>query len=485
MNEATLLAAETAEAPVLAEPPVEVFVLPASFGQERLWFLDRLDPGGSVYNQPVVYRLGGRLDRAALERSLAEIVRRHEVLRRSFAPEDGVVVQHVHSHVPFALPLTPVSQEDDRDGCLERLVNEEVRRPLDLAQAPLLRARLIRVTADDHVLALTFHHITFDGWSEGVLLRELQQLYPAFRDGQPSPLPELPIQFADYAVWQREQLTGEVRERQRAYWKRQLAGIDALDMPTDRPRPRVQTFRGAHRALAMSAGLTAALKEIGLREKATLFAVTAAAFQALLHRYTGQEDVPLGITVANRSRSEVEGLLGFFANTLVLRADLSGDPPFIELLARVRDAVLGAFANQDLPFEKLVEESGVERDLSRSPLFQVLFNQAPESVDTTLGDLSLRFLSADAGISKFDLSVYFSETAGRLQGFIEYNTDLFDATTIERLAGHYRTLLEGVVLNPRTRLSELPLLTGAERRDMLQAWNRTEVEYPRESTVAE
>src|SRR5690606_31668194 len=304
--------------------------------------------------------------------------------------------------------------------------------------------------------------------------------------GRASPLPELPIQYADYAVWQHEQLTDEVLGEQRAYWKERLANLGTLELPTDRPRPKAQTFVGAWRPIALSAELTAALKGVGLREKATLFMTLMAAFQALLCRYSGQEDVAVGIPVANRGRSEIEGLVGFFVNTLVLRTDLSGDPRFVDLLARVREAALGAMAHQDLPFERLVEEAHAARDLSRSPLFQVFFSmQGPSPEGLGLGDLAVSPMPAELGISKFELSVYLGESAGELHGFVEYNTDLFDAQTIERLVGHYQALLEGIVANPLDRVSELPLLGLDERRQMLEDWNDTRREYPRDRKVVQ
>jgi amino acid adenylation domain-containing protein len=476
---------DTADA--LTEQPegADVFVLPASFGQERLWFLDRLEPGGSVYNQPGARRISGALDRRTLEASVNEIVRRHESLRTTFATEDGVVVQHVLPLLPYSLPVQDLSAAADREAELQRELAQEVRLPFDLSKAPLFRARLFVLAPEDHVLVVTFHHIVSDGWSQSVFFNELHTIYDAFRQGRPSPLEELPIQYGDYAAWQREQLAGEELERQRAYWRKQLANVTTVDLPADRSRPKQQTYRGTQRRFSISAALTAALKQVGLREKATLFVVTAAAFQALVHRHSGQTDIALGITTANRGRTELEGLIGFFANTLVLRTDLGGDPAFTDLLARVKEAVLGAFAHEDLPFEKMVEEARVERDMSRSPLFQVLFNHAPHAAATHLGNLALSDVPVEAGISKFDLSVYLSETQGQLVGFIEYNTDLFDAATVERLIGHYQTVLQGIVANPHARLSALPLLTAAETQQQLHTWNSTEADYPRGQTVAQ
>jgi amino acid adenylation domain-containing protein len=463
----------------------DVYVLPASFAQERLWFLDRLDPGSAVYNEPGAFRITGQLDRGALEASLNEIVRRHESLRTNFATEDGVLVQHVHPKLPLALPVVDVSAAADPEAELQRLLAEEVRRPFDLSHAPLFRVRLFAVGAADHVLVVTFHHTVFDGWSRSVFLTELDALYGALRQNKPSPLEELPVQYADFAVWQREQLAGDEVETHRTYWRKQLAGLATVDLPVDRPRPKQQTHRGMRRSFTISPTLAAALKAIGLREKATLFMVTAAAFQTLLYRYSGQSDVAVGITTANRGRSELDGLIGFLANTLVLRVDLAGDPSFAQLLTRVKDAVRGAFAHEDLPFEKMVEAAQVERDQSRSPVFQVLFNHVPDTQVPRLGDLTVRNLRVDVGTAKFDLSVYLGEANGQLEGFVEYNTDLFDSATIERLIGHYDTMLQGIVANPAARLSTLPLLTSAETQQMLYTWNATRSEYPRHQTVAQ
>ncbi len=467
-------------------PAVRGGALPLSFAQQRLWFLDRLEGGGAVYNIPMAYRLAGALDVAALERSLDEIVRRHEVLRTTFAQHDGVPVQVIAPAMKLRCEVVEAPAGMDRREALQRWADQEARRPFDLATGPLIRAGLFRVAHDEHVLVLTMHHIVSDGWSVEVLWRELHALYDALRQQLPSPLPELPIQYADYAVWQREQLTDAALQGQRAYWKERLAHLATLELPTDRPRPKVQTYVGAWQPIALPHALTAALERVGRGQRATLFMTLIGAFQVLLGRYSGQDDVAVGIPVANRGRSELEGLIGFFVNTLVLRTDLSGDPAFVDLLARVREATLGAMAHQDLPFEKLVEEVNAARDLSRNPLFQVLFSMqglSPPAVP--LGDLAASSMPIDLGISKFDLSVYLGESGGELHGFIEYNTDLFDAQTIERLVGHYRRLLEAIVANPSARVSELALLTTDERRQVLVDWNATARDYPRDRTVVQ
>ena len=350
-----------------------VFVFPASFGQSRLWLLDQWESGTAVYNIPLAYRMKGALQRGALEQSLNEIVRRHESLRTTFAGHDGQVVQRIVAELKLELPLVDLTGHADRNAELRRLLGREGQQPFDLENGPLLRARLFRLAEQEHVLALTFHHIVSDGWSMGVFFRELKLLYAAFSHGQPSSLEELPIQYADFAVWQRDWMQGGEMARQLRYWKQRLEKLGTLELPTDRPRPKMQTFNGAHRNVSLPAGLTAALNALSLRQNVTLFMTLAAAFQALLHRYSGQDDIPVGIPMAGRNRSETKDLIGFFVNTQVLRGDLSGNPTVPELLRRVREAALGAFTHQDLPFEKLVEELKPQRDNSRSPLFQVMF----------------------------------------------------------------------------------------------------------------
>ncbi|MDQ3942480.1 MAG: condensation domain-containing protein, partial [Actinomycetota bacterium] len=459
---------------------------PLSFAQERLWFLDQLEPGNPVYNRPAAVRLTGPLDVRALERGLSEIVRRHEILRTTFPAEAGRPVQRIAPPRPLSLTVTDLGglPESEREAQARRLAREETRRPFELARGPLLRASLLRLGDEEHVLLLTMHHIASDGWSDAVFFRELAALYEAFSTGEPSPLAELPIQYVDYTVWQRQWLAGEVLDEQLGYWKRQLADVSALQLPTDRPRPAVQTHRGARQELMLPGPLTEALKDLSRREGATLFMVLLAAFQALLARYSGQEDIAVGTPIAGRNRAETEGLIGFFVNTLVLRTDLSGDPTFRELLGRVRETTLEAYAHQDLPFEKLVEELEPQRDLSRTPLFQVMFalQNVPQQ-DPELADLTLSRLRVESGTAKFDLTLSMIEEAKGLKGSLEYNTDLFEAATIERMLGHFRTLLEGIMTEPERRISELPLLTEAERHQLLVEWNDTQTDYPKDQCV--
>src|SRR5262249_34396338 len=354
----------------------------------------------------------------------------------------------------------------------------------DLARGPLLRANLLQLGEADYVFLLVMHHIVTDGWSMGVFFRELTELYGAFVIGRPSLLAELPIQYADYAVWQRQWLDGEVRQRQVAYWKEQLADLSVLELPTDRPRPAVQSFRGAHHALRLEAGLAAGLRQLSQREGVTLFMTLLAAFQTRLHRYTGQDDIVVGSPIAGRNRAELEELVGFFVNTLVVRTDVSGDPSFVDLLKRVHQVAINAYAHQDLPFEMLVEELQPERDLSRNPLFQVMLQlQTDTTVRKEAAQEALPTFNVPTGMAMFDLSWSFWDSPEGLIGQIEYNTDLFDATTIERLATHFMRLLEGVVADPAARLSELPLLSADERRQLLVDWNDTDTDYPRDACI--
>src|SRR5439155_5432359 len=380
--------------------------IPLSFAQQRLWFLDQLEPDSSVYNIFSGLRLKGPLDIGALEQGLNEIVRRHEALRTIFYVVEGQPVQIILPSLSLPLPVMDLSHlpEIEREAEVGRLANEEAQRPFDLCLGPLMRATLLRLNDADHVLLLTVHHIASDGWSKGVLFRELSVLYEAFTNGKPSPLEELPVQYADFAQWQREWLQGDVLETQLGYWKTQLDNIQILQVPTDQPRPAILRYRGASQSIVLSKKLTEALRTLSRQQDVTLFMTLLAAFQTLLHRYTGQGDIVVGSPIANRNRTEIEGLIGFFVNTLVLRSDLSDNPTFRELLARVRAVALGAYAHQDLPFEKLVEELQPERNLSQNPLFQVMFilQNVPSSAPK-LGGLTLSPLDADTDTTKFDL----------------------------------------------------------------------------------
>ncbi|HEY6186814.1 MAG TPA: amino acid adenylation domain-containing protein, partial [Pyrinomonadaceae bacterium] len=400
--------------PALAAPPIVAVSrdqkLPLSFSQQRLWFLDQLEPGGWMYNIPAAVRLTGRLDVAALEQTFREISRRHEALRTNFSMTDGQAVQVVYGERLISLPVVDLGDlpETERESEAERLIAEESQQPFDLEHGSLIRVFLLRLEEEDHVLAVTMHHIISDGWSIGVLIKEMATLYEAFSAGQPSPLPELPIQYADFAHWQREWLQGDVLDAQLSYWKRQLAGAPPLlELPTDRPRPAVQTYNGAHLSLSLPLPLCAALRSLCRDEGVTLFMAMLAAFQTLLYRYTGEEDIVVSTGIANRMRAEVEPLIGFFVNTLVLRTDLGGSPSFRELLKQVREVTLGAYAHQDVPFELIVEAMQPERNPSYTPIFQVMMvlQNAPLERMEVPG-LEIRQVGGEGKTAKFDLTMF-------------------------------------------------------------------------------
>ncbi len=458
--------------------------LPLSFAQERLWFIEQLEPNSPVHNIPAVFRLTGSLNVAVLEQSLNEIVRRHEVLRSSFAAIQGQPIQVLAPVLSLSLPVVDLREQPDTAQRAETLITEEIQRPFHLSQGPLLRLLLLRLTEDEHLFVLVTHHLVFDGLSTSILLHELSSLYEAYSAGRASLLPELPIQYADFARWQREWLRKDVLEEHLAYWKRQLAGVQKLQMPTDRPRPRVQTVGTARHSFALSKPLSADLKSLSNRHGVTLFMTLFAAYQTLLHRYTGQNDIVIGSPVAGRDRSELEGLIGFFFNMLVLRTDLSGNPTFRELLVRVREVCLEAYTHQDVPFEKLVEELRPERDLSYNPLFQVTFalQHTPGSRLKLAGVTALE-VEVDPGTARYDLHLYLREEESALRGYIDYNTDLFDAQTIARMTEHFQLLLERVVANPDEPIESSPLLTGNERHQLLEEWSGTSVDYPRDKCI--
>ncbi|MBA2682591.1 MAG: amino acid adenylation domain-containing protein [Ktedonobacteraceae bacterium] len=467
---------------------------PLSFAQQRLWFLDQLQPGSAYYNIPGAYSIKGSLDVAALEQSLNALVQRHEALRTTFALADEQPVQVIAPVLHVPLPVVELSAIGDasvQETEVARLVRAEARRAFDLQRGPLLRATVLRLQPGAHVLLLTLHHIVADGWSADIFFRELHLAYTAYVTGQPLVLPELPIQYADYAVWQREWLQGPIVEEQVAYWRTQLSGMPpALNLPTDHPRPAVQTFTGAMASFALSPSLTARLKALSQQEGVTLFMTLLASFQVLLARYSGQDDIAVGTPIAGRTRVQTEHLIGFFVNTLVLRTDLSGNPTLKELLARVREVSLEAYMHQDLPFERLVEEVHPQRSLSHSPLFQVLFMlQAVTSMATVAPDrseqpgLSLEPLGIGSGTAKFDLSFDLLETPAGIEGVMEYNTDLFEATTIKRMLSHYIAILESIAADAEQPIALLPLLPTSERQQMLIAWNDTRRHHPQQGCL--
>ena len=454
--------------------------LPASFAQQRLWFLDQLQPGASAYNVPIAVRLDGTLDAEALRRALEEVIRRHEILRTTFVDNGGIPHEVIGEPKVLELPLDDLSSltnADEATVLAMASVLKEAARPFDLARGPLVRARLIRLNEERHIVQVTMHHIVSDGWSLGVLIREVSALYEAFRAGEPSPLPEPSIQYADFAVWQRDWLRGNVLEQQLAYWKEQLAGIAPLELPTDRPRPAILSGRGGERTVTLPYAVIEALRPIAREEGATLYMALLTAFQALLHRYSGQEDIAVGSPVAGRSRSETENLIGFFVNTLVLRGDLGGDPGFRELLRRTRRAAIDAYAHQDLPFERLVTALHPDRESGRSPLFQVMFalQNAPLPALRS-SDLALTPLQAPSGTAKFDLTLSAMEWPEGLVLTMEYSTDLFDAATVDRMLVHFRILIEAATAEPNRPIGSLPMLTEEERRQVLAGWGAGETD---------
>ncbi|HEY9810223.1 MAG TPA: amino acid adenylation domain-containing protein [Halomicronema sp.] len=459
----------------------EVFVFPASFAQQRLWFIDKFEPGNPFYNLPAALLLKGRLNVPVLEQSFKEIIRRHEILRTTFAMAEGQPVQVVRQNFNFRLQILDLQQlpENQREAEVKKLATQEAKKPFDLTKGELLRATVLHLNSQEYVLLLTLHHIIFDGWSIGVFLKELAALYEAFSSGKKSPLPQLAIQYADFAIWQREWLSGERLETQLNYWKKQLSGAPPLlELPADRHRPPVQTYRGAKQSFLMPKTLTKALKNISRQENVTLFMTLLAAFKTLLYRYTGQSDICVGSPIANRNRPEIQGLIGFFVNTLVLRTNLSESLSFKQLLARIREITLAAYNYQDLPFEKLVEELQPERNLSYNPLFQVAFvlQDAPVAAESLPG-LNISLLDVENQTSKVDLTLHLEENGEEINGHFEYSTDLFDAATINRMAGHFLTLLEGLNANPDRAIEELPILGEKEQNQLLVEWNKTDSKY--------
>ena len=462
---------------------------PLSFAQQRLWFFEQLEPNSPTYHISKGLHLQGNLNVPVLQQTLDAIVAQNEALRTNFVTQDGIPVQLINE--PRSLELVVIDLRDcpetERTTQVERLQEDEVQRPFSLASDLMLRACLLQLSPQEHILLLVMHHIAFDEWSISILFEQLTTLYQAFIEGKPNPLTKMPTQYADFAQWQRQWLSGEVIQNQINYWKHHLAGATpVLELPTDRPRPPVQTYRGAKQSFILPQSLCAALHTVSQQEGVTLFITLLAAFQTLLYRYTGQQDILVGSPIPGRNLPEIEEVIGFFVNTLVLRTDISGNPNFRELLQRVRSLTMSAYAQQDLPFEKLVEELQLERSLSYHPLFQVMFVFENTSRQTLyLPGLTSTIFDLDNVTSRFDLTLSIKETEDELQGWWEYNTDLFDAATITRMIGHFQTLLDSVVANPQQQISELPLLTAAERHQLLFEWNDTQADYPQNKCIHE
>ena len=455
---------------------------PLSFAQQRIWFMEQLLPDTAMYHMGRRIRVEGRLDPVAFERALQEIIARHESLRTAFPSVNGEPSQLVSPGADFRLELSDLTSlsSGDREAEAQRLTAQEIGQRFDLAHGPLVRGRLIRFAPDDHLLVLVLHHIISDGWSMGVLFQELGTLYAGFAAGSPADLPPLPIQYADYAAWQREWLQGPVLAKQLAYWKKQFE-VEAppLDLPFKSARDHGPSHAGASVPIVVPEAITARLEEISRRERATLFMTVLAAFECLLHRYTGQTDIVVGSPIAGRTRAELEGLIGFFVNNLSLRTDLSGDPTFRELVARTREVAFGAFEHQDLPFERLVQELHPDRDPDANPLFQVVFvlQNAP-SVVLEMPGLRLTRIEGEASTAKFDLVLNLSRAPEGLKGVLNYSTQKFERETIRQVTTHFGTLLEAIAANPDARLSTLPLMRQDEERALVQAWNAGETAAP-------
>ena len=465
----------------------EVFIFPLSFAQERLWFIDQLDPGNSSYNISSALQLEGQLNITALERAIQEIQQRHEVLRTSFKVIDAVPFQVIASAATLTLPVLELKgmASEEQFVKVQRHISSDARKPFNLSTDSLLRVNLLKLAEHSHVLQITVHHIIADVWSIGIFIQELTALYKAFCQGKLSPLPELPIQYADFSEWQRQWLSGKVLESQLNYWKQQLAGAPPLlELPTDRPRPPVQTFRGSSERFQFNASLTEQIRSLSQQSGATLFMTLLAAFALLLSRYSHQKDIIVGSSIANRNRQDIETLIGFFVNTLVLRIDLQSNPTFWELLQQVRQTTLDAYDQQDLPFEQLVEALQPKRSLSHHPLFQVMFVLQNAPIETLeLPGLTLTPLQPEHTIAKFDLTLTIQEIESKLVGTWEYNSDLFEAETIRRMIRHFQTLCEAIANNPEQPVSQLPLLTGVERHQLLVEWNQTSADYPQDKCI--
>ncbi|RYZ36376.1 MAG: amino acid adenylation domain-containing protein, partial [Myxococcaceae bacterium] len=479
----SLLATQMGDAlmPALARAPRDQ-ALPLSFAQQRLWFLDQLEPGSAFYNVPVVLTLRGPLREDMLERSFQELGHRHESLRTVFRSEGGTAVQRILPVSGSRLERIDLSSQPEAHHQAEarRHAEQEALRPFNLETGPLLRTTLLKLAPEEHVLVLVLHHIVSDGWSMGVLVREMTALYEAFSAGTPSPLPELPVHYADYAVWQRSWLQGPILEAQVGWWKQHLAGAPPmLELPTDKPRPATQSYRGSSHPVHLPREFSDALDTFCRGEGVTPFMVLLATWQLLLSRYSGQDDITVGSPIAGRRVVELEGLIGFFVNTLVLRTRVDGNPSFRQLLARVKETTLGAFAHQDLPFEKLVEQLAPERSLGHTPLFQAMFAlmEEPEA-EGPGGGLQIRPFKIDTETARFDLILSLGRSGEGLAGTIEYSTDLFETHTISRMVGHLRSLLDAVLAEPWRPVAELSLMDEKERQRILTGWNDTRVDFP-------
>ncbi|MFI4931968.1 MAG: condensation domain-containing protein, partial [Burkholderiales bacterium] len=479
-------------APSVARRDVEgklgaVSPIPLTHTQQRAWFLAQLDPLSTAYNEARAHRLVGPLNHAALKQALGCLIERHEMLRTTVSMVGHEPMQQLRHDMPLAFECTDLSSHPQgaREQDLQAALNAWCQEPFDLTLGPLVRFRVVRLADSEHVLLRTWHHIVTDGWSVGVFERELSLLYEALVSGRAAPLTALPIQYADYALWQRRWLAGPLLQQQLSYWKRQLADLSTLALPTDRPRPAMQSDRGAVLSVALPAQLAQRLRALARAEGTTLFMAGLAAFKVLLYRYSGTTDVAVGTPIAGRGRTELEGLIGFLANTLVLRTDLSGHLSFRALLARVRECALNAYTHQDLPFERLVEELAPARDLSRNPLFQVCFAlHDAAGPGLTLHGLQVQPIELPSGHAKFDLSLDLRERDGTLHACLEFCTELFEHATIARMAEHFTVLLAAIVEDPEQCIDALPLMSAAERQRILVQFNDTARPYPKNVSLA-
>ena len=453
-----------------------------SHAQQQIWVIDQMQPGNPAYNLPVAYRIKGPLDVKALEDSFNGIISRHEILRTTFCVRDGEPLQVVHPELRLSINTVSAERfpEAERKRRVREMVSREALKSFDISQLPLIRVDLYRLGEEDHVLALTLHHIVADGWSLGLIWNELNGLYIGYVNGTAPHLETLPIQYADYAVWERKEALRGSYPEQLAHWQNQLKGpLPVLELPLDKSRPAIQSLStGSNQFVFLHKRLHEELQAIAVQEGCTFFMVILAALQVLLHRYSGAEDIVIGTPIASRNRIEMERLVGYFINMIALRGDVSGDPTFVELLRRAKETTLGAFSNQDLAFETIVENLDFKRDLSRNPVFQVMLQVSP-GINAQLGDLSVSPYHFNSRFAQMDLSLHLYEESDGYWGRFEYDTDLFHDDTIRRLARHFQGLLKEIVRDPRQRISELSFLSERERTRILVEWNATSVEYPK------
>jgi amino acid adenylation domain-containing protein len=456
--------------------------VPLSFAQQRMWFLEQLEPGSHAYNIPSAMRITGKLDIPALEQGLNTIIKRHESMRTIFEEADGIPTQVIKPHLEIKMDYMDLRNitEEEKESRVKEFATEDNRKPYNLSKGPLIRASLLQLYNEEHILILNMHHLISDGWSMRVLMQEIGAVYCGILDGKNVSLPELNIQYADYASWQRNSMQGEYLKQQLEVWKKQLEGCNfVLEVPTDHPRPPVQSFKGSRHYIELPENLVKTLNDMCRQKGVTMFMMLLAAFKVLLLRYTGQGDMVVGTPVAGRSRTELEGLIGFFVNMLVLRTDLSDNPSFSELLHRVRKMNLEAIANQDVPFENLVEELQPQRDLSRNPLFQVAFGYQSETIPPVeFKGLSFESIEVDSSTARFDIEFQTWKSGSGISGYLEYSTDLYSKDTIKRMADYYKTILEGIAANPDRPVMSIPLMPEEEKRKILTEWNNTKADFP-------